>query len=180
MKFLVTGGVGFLGINPIRFLTDCGYRQSSIECRVVVPARSSRHGHLIACRVMLLLRSLGENLGFVRSSVSELDLRAIAKEGDLDLEKPEDREEALDRLEAVHVRLGDVLTDARVLRAVDDADHADGQTRNPGLVGKTSASHEQSHLTFSFQGLLTENRDYQISDFFNTIRTNRTMIGLRT
>jgi type IV secretion system T-DNA border endonuclease VirD2 len=53
------------------------------------------------------------------------DLRAIAKEGDLDLEKPEDREEALDRLEAVHVRLGDVLTDARILRAVEDVDEAD-------------------------------------------------------
>ena len=44
------------------------------------------------------------------------DLRAIAKAGDLDLEKGEDREEALDRLEAVHVRLGDTLTDARILR----------------------------------------------------------------
>lgn len=53
------------------------------------------------------------------------DLRAIAKAGDLDLEKAEDREEALDRLEAVHVRLGDALTDARILRAVDDVDEAD-------------------------------------------------------
>lgn len=53
------------------------------------------------------------------------DLRSIAKEGDLDLEKPEDREEALDRLEAVHVRLGDVMTDARILRAVEDVDEAD-------------------------------------------------------
>ena len=53
------------------------------------------------------------------------DLRAIAKEGVLDLEKPGDREEALDRLEAVHVRLGDVLTDARILRAVEDVDEAD-------------------------------------------------------
>ena len=52
------------------------------------------------------------------------DLRAIAKAGDLDLEKGEDREEALDRLEAVHVRLGDTLTDARILRAVDDVDEA--------------------------------------------------------
>ena len=47
------------------------------------------------------------------------DLRAIATAGDLDLEKGEDREEALNRLEAVHVRLGDTLTDARILRAVD-------------------------------------------------------------
>lgn len=53
------------------------------------------------------------------------DLRAIAKVGDLDLEKGEDREEALDRLEAVHVRLGDTLTDARILRAVDDVDEAE-------------------------------------------------------
>ncbi|WP_336421669.1 relaxase/mobilization nuclease domain-containing protein [Roseovarius sp. D22-M7] len=53
------------------------------------------------------------------------DLQAIAKEGDLDLEKVEDREEALDWLEAVHARLGDVLTDARVLRVIDDTDEAD-------------------------------------------------------
>jgi type IV secretion system T-DNA border endonuclease VirD2 len=53
------------------------------------------------------------------------DLRAIAKAGDLDLEKGEDREEALDRLEAVHVRLGDTLTDARILRAVDDVDETE-------------------------------------------------------
>jgi type IV secretion system T-DNA border endonuclease VirD2 len=53
------------------------------------------------------------------------DLRAIAKAGDLDLEKGEDREEALDRLEATHVRLGDALTDARILRAVDDVDEAE-------------------------------------------------------
>jgi len=54
------------------------------------------------------------------------DLRAVANAGDLDLEKGEDREEALDRLEAVHVRLGDALTDARILRAVEDVDEADG------------------------------------------------------
>ena len=53
------------------------------------------------------------------------DLRAIAKAGDLDLEKGEDREEALDRLEAVHVRLGDTLTDARILRAIDDVDETE-------------------------------------------------------
>ncbi|MCA0206949.1 MAG: relaxase/mobilization nuclease domain-containing protein [Proteobacteria bacterium] len=53
------------------------------------------------------------------------DLRAIAKAGDLDLEKGEDREEALDRLEAVHVRLGDTLTDARILRAVDEVDETE-------------------------------------------------------
>jgi len=53
------------------------------------------------------------------------DLRAIAKVGDLDLEKGEDREEALDRLEAVHVRLGDTLTDARILRAIDDVNETE-------------------------------------------------------
>jgi type IV secretion system T-DNA border endonuclease VirD2 len=53
------------------------------------------------------------------------DLRSIAKAGDLDLEKGEDREEALDRLEAVHVRLGDTLTDARILRAIDDVDETE-------------------------------------------------------
>ncbi len=50
------------------------------------------------------------------------DLRAIAKAGGLDLEKGEDREDALDRLEAVHARLGDTLTDARILRAIDEVD----------------------------------------------------------
>lgn len=53
------------------------------------------------------------------------DLRAIATAGDLDLEKGEDREEALDRLEAVHVRLGDTLTDAGILRSMDDVDEAE-------------------------------------------------------
>lgn len=53
------------------------------------------------------------------------DLRAIAAAGDLDLEKGEDREEALDRLEAVHVRLGDTLTDAGILRSMDDVDEAE-------------------------------------------------------
>ncbi|OWV40331.1 MULTISPECIES: endonuclease, partial [Mameliella] len=53
------------------------------------------------------------------------DLQAIAKEGGLDLEKSADREEALDRLEATHVRLGDVLTDVRVLRAPTEVDEVD-------------------------------------------------------
>ncbi len=57
------------------------------------------------------------------------DLRAIAKEGDLDLEKAEDREDALDRLEAVHVRLGEVLTSAQVLRAVDEVEEGDSELR---------------------------------------------------
>lgn len=59
------------------------------------------------------------------------DLRAIAEEGDFDLEKVEDREDALDRMEAVHVRLGDVLTEARVLRAVAEVD--DGKDAQAGL-----------------------------------------------
>lgn len=57
------------------------------------------------------------------------DLRAIAKDGDLDLEKADDREDALDRLEAVHVRLGDVLTGAQVLRAVDEVEKGDAELR---------------------------------------------------
>jgi len=57
------------------------------------------------------------------------DLRAIAKEGDLDLEKAEDREDALDRLEAVHVRLGEALTGAQVLRAVDEIEEGDSELR---------------------------------------------------
>jgi type IV secretion system T-DNA border endonuclease VirD2 len=57
------------------------------------------------------------------------DLRAIAKDGDLDLEKAEDREDALDRLEAVHVRLGDVLTGAQVLRSIDEVEEGDTELR---------------------------------------------------
>ena len=53
------------------------------------------------------------------------DLQGIAKASDLDLEKSADREDALDRLEAVHVRLGDVLTDVRVLRAPTEVDEGD-------------------------------------------------------
>lgn len=47
------------------------------------------------------------------------DLRAIAKEEQLDLRDTAQRDQAMDRLEAVHGRLGDVLTEARVLRAVE-------------------------------------------------------------
>jgi type IV secretion system T-DNA border endonuclease VirD2 len=50
------------------------------------------------------------------------DLRAIARAGGLDLEQGEDREDALDRLETVHVRLGDTLTEARILRDVDEVE----------------------------------------------------------
>ena len=54
------------------------------------------------------------------------DLQAIAKS-----KRPRSGEtcgpgrDALDRLEAVHVRLGDVLTDVRVLRAPTEVDEAD-------------------------------------------------------
>ena len=71
---------------------------------------------------------LGEGAGnaaLERQWLAE-DLQAIGKGGDLDLEKTEDREEALDRLEAVHVRLGDVLTSAQVLRAVDEVEEEEG------------------------------------------------------
>lgn len=61
------------------------------------------------------------------------DLRAIAREADLDLDDPVDREDALDRLEAVHVQLGDVLTDARVLRAVDAVDEAERAESDPDV-----------------------------------------------
>ncbi|PKP63637.1 MAG: endonuclease, partial [Alphaproteobacteria bacterium HGW-Alphaproteobacteria-8] len=67
------------------------------------------------------MREGAGNAALERQWLSQ-DLRAIAKAGDLDLEKGEDREEALDRLEAVHVRLGETLTDARILRAVDEVD----------------------------------------------------------
>ncbi|CAM5426703.1 hypothetical protein FALB51S_02594 [Frigidibacter albus] len=54
------------------------------------------------------------------------DLRSVTEANNLDQAKGGDSEDTLDRLEAVHVRLGDVLTDARILRAVDDVDEADG------------------------------------------------------
>ena len=65
------------------------------------------------------------------------DLRAVAKAGGLDLEKDADREEALDRLETVHVRLGDALTDARILRVIEEVkDDAVAQTERGALPAR--------------------------------------------
>ncbi|WP_299483245.1 relaxase/mobilization nuclease domain-containing protein [uncultured Paracoccus sp.] len=50
------------------------------------------------------------------------DLRAIAGKEGFDLRDDMQRDQALDRLETVHGRLGDVLTEARVLRAVDEVE----------------------------------------------------------
>jgi len=50
------------------------------------------------------------------------DLRAIAREERLDLRDAGERDQALDRLEAVHGRLGDVLSEARVLRSLDEVE----------------------------------------------------------
>ena len=65
------------------------------------------------------------------------DLKAIAKEDALDLDKPEDREVVLDRLEAVHARLGETLTEARVLRETP-AD-TDMDEMREGADGKEAA-----------------------------------------
>jgi len=72
------------------------------------------------------------------------DLRAIAKAGDLDLEKGKEREEVLDRLEAVHIRLGDTLTDARILRAVDEMDETDA---NPAALAERLTLPERERVT---------------------------------
>ncbi|TVS00824.1 MAG: endonuclease [Rhodobacteraceae bacterium] len=104
------------------------------------------------------------------------DLRAIAKAGDLDLEKAEDREDALDRLEAVHARLGDTLTDARILRAAGDVEGAEeadvaraerltplGRDRTDGRPDAFAASERQD-----FQQLVAQFRrtdfDHPFSD----------------
>lgn len=50
------------------------------------------------------------------------DLRAIAGKEGLDLRDEVQRDQAMGRLEAVHGKLGDVLTEARVLRAVEDVE----------------------------------------------------------
>lgn len=82
--------------------------------------------------VVARLRDGAGNAALERQWLAQ-DLRAIAKAGDLDLEKTEDREEALDRLEAIHVRLGDVLTGAQVLRETEaDEDEADA-VRDDGI-----------------------------------------------
>jgi hypothetical protein len=38
------------------FTLDSGYSYFRLEGRTVIPARSSCHGHLLACSIMLLLR----------------------------------------------------------------------------------------------------------------------------
>lgn len=70
------------------------------------------------------MREGADNAALERQWLAQ-DLRAIAKAGGLDLEAGEDREEALDRLEAVHVRLGDTLTDAGLLRTADDMEEVE-------------------------------------------------------
>ncbi|BBU59576.1 hypothetical protein KU6B_58410 (plasmid) [Mameliella alba] len=69
--------------------------------------------------VVARLREGAGNAALERQWLAQ-DLQAIAKEEGFDLDKPEDREDALDRLEAVHTRLGDVLTEARVLRVPNE------------------------------------------------------------
>jgi hypothetical protein len=42
--------------NQSSFTLDRGYSDFRLEKRAVIPARSSRHGPLLACSIMLLLR----------------------------------------------------------------------------------------------------------------------------
>ena len=76
------------------------------------------------------------------------DLRAIAAEEKLDLRDGAQRDQALDRLEAVHGRLGDVLTEARVLRALDEVER-DGpegeEVRIEGDVHRTAVDGRTEH-----------------------------------
>ena len=76
------------------------------------------------------------------------DLRAVAKQEGLDIEKPEDRKDALDRLEAVHVRLGDALTAARILRETEvevDEDEAE-VAQADGVSARAETLAEQNTL----------------------------------
>ena len=88
------------------------------------------------------------------------DLRAIAKEGDLDLEKAEDREDALDRLEAVHVRLGGVLTGAQVLRDVDEVEEGEGDTQLR-LVDSAQLSGQTTQVDRPDVFAATERQDFR-------------------
>lgn len=84
--------------------------------------------------VVARMREGANNAALERQWLSQ-DLNAIATAGDLDLEKPEDREEALDRLEAIHARLGDVLSEAAILRDVDDPEVMDAEAaRSANIV----------------------------------------------
>ena len=58
------------------------------------------------------------------------DLRAIAGKEGLDLRDEVQRDQAMDRLEAVHGKLGDVLTEARVLRAVEQVEREEPEREN--------------------------------------------------
>ncbi|WP_232831704.1 relaxase/mobilization nuclease domain-containing protein [Pseudogemmobacter bohemicus] len=71
------------------------------------------------------------------------DLRAIAKEEQLDLRDTAQRDHAVDRLEAVHGKLGDVLTEARVLRAVEEVER-EGPEREEGARRSEISAHRVS------------------------------------
>ncbi|KFI25389.1 MULTISPECIES: relaxase/mobilization nuclease domain-containing protein [Haematobacter] len=71
------------------------------------------------------------------------DLRAIAKEEQLDLRDTAQRDQAMDRLEAVHGKLGDVLTEARVLRAVEEVER-EGPEREEGARRSEISAHRVS------------------------------------
>ena len=68
------------------------------------------------------------------------DLRAIAKEEQLDLRDTAQREQAVDRLEAVHGKLGDVLTEARVLRAVEDVEREEPEREEGARLSDGAAN----------------------------------------
>ena len=70
------------------------------------------------------------------------DVQAIAKEEGFDLDKPKDREDALDRLEAVHTRLGEALTEARVLRGTNDG--AEAEEKDASIGERLAASDRDS------------------------------------
>lgn len=74
--------------------------------------------------VVARLREGAGNAALERQWLAQ-DLQAIAKEEGFDLDKPEDREDALDRLEAVHTRLGDILTEGRVLRVPNEVEETE-------------------------------------------------------
>lgn len=71
------------------------------------------------------------------------DLRAIAKEEQLDLRDTAQRDQAMDRLEDVHGKLGDVLTEARVLRAVEEVER-EGPEREEGARQSEASAHRVS------------------------------------
>lgn len=62
------------------------------------------------------------------------DLRAIAGKEGLDLRDEVQRNQAMDRLEAIHGKLGDVLSEARVLRAVEDVEREEPEGEDGARV----------------------------------------------